>query len=464
MVQMRNRTFDEIEVGATASVSRTLTATDVEALALVAGDVETFHLDLAAEVRGGPASAPGVAAASLVAGLLNRRLPGPGSAIVGTRFTYDGKLVTGDTITATVTARSKQPRGRRIEFACRATNAEGDLLVDGVATVAAPAERITFGAIATPEIVLRRNDGFARVLQRCDESPPIICGVVHPCDPVSLSGAIEAARRRLIDPILIGPEHKIRAAAEAAGIDLAQYRIVSEPHSHAAADRAVTMARYGEVDALMKGSLHTDELMAAVVPSSTGLRTERRMSHVFVMDVPAYPRLLLITDAAINIEPDLDAKADICQNAIHLAHIIGIAQPKVAILSAAETVNQKVRSSLDAAALCKMADRGQIVGGVLDGPLAFDNAISPEASRTKGIVSPVACVADILVVPDLESGNMLAKQLTYFAGADGAGIVVGARVPIVLTSRADSVRARLYSTAVLKLAAHDRRQKLMPRT
>jgi phosphotransacetylase/acyl dehydratase len=463
MVQMRNRTFDEIEVGATVSVSRTLTATDVEALALAAGDVETFHLDLAAEVRGEPASAPGVAAVSLVAGLINRRLPGPGSAIVGTRFTYGGRLVTGDTVTATVTARSKQARGRRIEFACHATNAEGEMLVEGVATVAAPAERITFGDIATPEIVLRRNDGLARLMKRCEEIPPVFCGVVHPCDPVSLSGAIEAAKRRLIDPILIGPERKIREAAAAAGIDLAPYRIVPEPHSHAAADRAVTMARYGEVEALMKGSLHTDELMAAVVPSATGLRTDRRISHVFVMDVPAYPRLLLITDAAINIEPDLEAKADICQNAINLAHIIGIAEPKVAIMSAAETVNQKVRSSLDAAALCKMADRGQITGGILDGPLAFDNAISPEAARIKGIVSPVAGVADILLVPDLEAGNMLAKQLTYFAGADGAGIVVGARVPIVLTSRADSVRARLYSTAVLKLLAHDRRAKLMAR-
>jgi len=240
--------------------------------------------------------------------------------------------------------------------------------------------------------------------------------------------------------------------------------IVDAPHSHAAADRAVALARSGEVEALMKGSLHTDELMEAVVPMATGLRTERRISHVFVMDVPAYPRTLMITDAAINIAPDLAAKADICQNAINLAHVLGIANPKVAILSAAELVNPKIESTLHAAALCKMADRGQITGGTLDGPLAFDNAVSLEAARTKGIVSEVAGQADILLVPDLESGNMIAKQLTYLAGADSAGIVLGTRVPIVLTSRADNVRTRLASTAVMALVAHDRRAKLLPRT
>jgi phosphotransacetylase len=248
-----------------------------------------------------------------------------------------------------------------------------------------------------------------------------------------------------------------------ANIDITPYRVVNTPHSHAAAENAVAMARAGDVEALMKGSLHTDELMEAVVPSATGLRTERRISHVFVMDVPAYPRTLMITDAAINIAPDLACKADICRNAIDLAHVLGIKVPKVAILSAAETVNPKIESTLHAAALCKMADRGQITGGVLDGPLAFDNAVSPDAAWTKGIVSPVAGVADILLVPDLESGNMMAKQLTYLAGADSAGIVLGARVPIVLTSRADNVRTRLASAAVLKLVAHDRRTRLLPR-
>ena len=272
-------------------------------------------------------------------------------------------------------------------------------------------------------------------------------------------GAIESAKRGLIVPVLVGPEAKIRAVAAEANVDLTPFRIVGTPHSHAAAERAVAMARAGEVDSLMKGSLHTDELMEAVVSAATGLRTERRISHVFVMDVPAYPRPLLITDAAINIAPDLDAKADICRNAIDLAHVLGIELPKIAILSAAETVNAKIESTLHAAALCKMADRGQITGGILDGPLAFDNAISPEAARTKGIVSAVAGMADILLVPDLESGNMIAKQLTYLAGADSAGVVLGARVPIVLTSRADNVRTRLASAAVLLLVAHDRRRE-----
>ncbi len=463
MRQLTNRTFDEIEVGASETVKRTLTATDVEALALAAGDVETFHLDLAPNATAEVATAPGAAAIALVAGVLNRRLPGPGSAIVGTQFRYAGRVRAGDTLTVTVTARVKHAEGNRIEFDCRCTNADAIVLVEGTATVAAPSKRIAYTDIATPDVVLRRNDGLARLLQRCEALEPVVCAVVHPCDHDSLVGAIESAKRGLIVPILVGPEAKIRSVAAEAGVDVTPYRIVSTPHSHAAADRAVEMAREGDVEALMKGSLHTDELMEAVVPAAAGLRTARRISHVFVMDVPAYPRPLFITDAAINIAPDLDAKADICRNAIDLAHILGIEQPKVAILSAAETVNAKIESTLHAAALCKMADRGQITGGILDGPLAFDNAISPQAARTKNIVSAVAGVADILLVPDLESGNMMAKQLTYLAGADSAGIVMGARVPIVLTSRADNVRTRLASAAVLKMVAHDRRGRLLPK-
>jgi len=286
------------------------------------------------------------------------------------------------------------------------------------------------------------------------------CAVVHPCDRDSLLGALEAARRGLIVPVLVGPEAKIRSVAEAHGADLTGITIIGTEHSHEAAARAVQLARQGKVEALMKGSLHTDELLAAVVPTSTGLRTSRRVSHVFILDVPAYPRPLLVTDAAINIQPTLEDKVDIVQNAIDLAHILGIEEPKVAILSAVETVNPKIPSTVDAAALCKMADRGQITGGLLDGPLAFDNAISVEAARTKKIESSVAGRADILLVPDLESGNMLAKQLQYLAGADSAGIVLGTRVPIVLTSRSDSVRTRLASTAILALVANARRNKI----
>jgi phosphate acetyltransferase len=462
MTDFTNRTFDEIEIGATETVARTLTATDVEALALAAGDVEGFHIE------GGDLEdrlfAQGAASIAMIAGLLNRRLPGPGSAIVGSHFHYAGACHVGDTLTATVRAKARNAADHRIEFECRCVNQAGEVLADGIATVAAPTHRIAYANIATPELVLRRNDGFVKLFKRCEALPPVTCAIVHPCDHDSLLGPIEAAKRGLILPVLVGPEGKIRATAASAGADIAPYRIVNVEHSHAAAEKAVEMARAGAVDALMKGSLHTDELMSAVVPSATGLRTARRISHVFVLDVPTYPRLLMVTDAAINLYPTLEDKVDICQNAIDLAHVLGVAEPKVAILSAVETINPKIPGTLDAASLCKMADRGQITGAVLDGPLAFDNAISAEAARTKRISSAVAGQADILLVPDLEAGNMLAKQLQYLAGADSAGIVCGTRVPIVLTSRADTVRTRLVSTAVLKLVAHDRREKMLPKT
>lgn len=302
------------------------------------------------------------------------------------------------------------------------------------------------------------NQVFGRLFQICESLPAVRCAVVHPCDKESLGGAIVAAQRGLIEPILVGPQAKIRAVAKAGGWDLAPWKIVDTEHSHAAADTAVALARSGEVQGLMKGSLHTDELMAAVVASATGLRTSRRISHVFVMDVPTYPRMLLVTDAAVNIAPTIRDKVDIVQNAIDLAHILGVAEPKVAILAAVETVNPEMQATIDAAMLCKMADRGQITGGIIDGPLAFDNAVSVEAARTKHIESSVAGQADILVVPNIEAGNMVAKQLQYLAGADSAGIVLGTRVPIVLTSRADSVHMRLASAAVLKLLAHARAQ------
>jgi phosphate acetyltransferase len=285
--------------------------------------------------------------------------------------------------------------------------------------------------------------------------------VVHPCDLESLKGALMAAEAGLIDPILIGPESKIRGIAQENNLDLRQYRIVDVKHSHESAAMAVTLIRNGDAEAMMKGSLHTDELMAEVVSRAAGLRTARRISHVFLMDVPTYPRPLLITDAAVNIAPTLEEKVHIIQNAIDLAHIIGIPQPKVAILSAVETVNPKIQSTLDAAALCKMADRGQITGGLLDGPLAFDNAVSLMAAKTKGIHSAVAGNAEILVVPDLESGNMLAKQLEYLANALTAGIVLGAKVPIVLTSRADTAETRIASCVIATLIAHHNRNNAL---
>ena len=288
--------------------------------------------------------------------------------------------------------------------------------------------------------------------------------VAHPCEATALAGAVEASENRLIVPILVGPAGKIGEIAKANGIRLDQVRIVDVPHSHAAAAKAVQLVREGQAELLMKGSLHTDELLGAVVARETGLRTGRRISHVFIMDVPTYHKVLIVTDAAINIAPTLEDKADICQNAIDLAVTLGVAQPKVAILAAVETVTSKMPATIDAAALCKMAERGQIKSGLLDGPLAFDNAISKEAARIKGIKSDVAGDPDILLVPDLEAGNMLAKQLSFLANADSAGLVLGARVPIILTSRADSVRSRIASAAVAMLAAHARRQVLQATT
>jgi phosphate acetyltransferase len=301
------------------------------------------------------------------------------------------------------------------------------------------------------------HEKYERLIARAKTVPAASTIVVHPCDEASLHGAVEAAEAGIIVPTLVGPAKKIADTAAAYGLNISKFKIIDVPHSDAAAAKAVELIHQAEGELLMKGSLHTDELMRAVTASATGLRTARRISHVFVMDVPTYSETLFITDAAINIFPDLDVKRDIVQNAIDLYTQVGLGTPRVAILSAVETVTTKIPSTIDAAALCKMADRGQITGGILDGPLAFDNAIDPEAARIKGIKSEVAGRAQILVVPDLEAGNMLAKNLTFLARADAAGIVLGARVPIILTSRADSVRSRMASCAIAVLYAHARR-------
>ena len=302
------------------------------------------------------------------------------------------------------------------------------------------------------------HEKYQHLLERARSVQPVVTAVAHPCDESSLSGAVDAAKLGLIKPILVGPKAKIQAVAKQFKLDISGCELVDAPHSHAAAAAAVELVRAGKAEALMKGSLHTDELMAEVVKKDTGLRTARRISHVFVMDVPSHPDALMISDAAVNIAPTLEDKVDIVQNAIDLARALGAPEVRVAILSAMETVNPKVPSTVEAAALCKMADRGQITGGILDGPLALDNAISPEAAEIKKIVSPVAGRANVLIVPDLDAGNMLAKSLSFLAGADAAGIVLGAKVPIILTSRADSVEARLASCAVATLVAHARRE------
>jgi phosphate acetyltransferase/phosphate butyryltransferase len=365
--------------------------------------------------------------------------------------TFD-ELKVGDSLTATLTVARLDPDRRKVILDCAVTSQDGQVVLSGTAEVVDPREQATRPGAAPPEVRLREpGSRYRDLLAAAQDAPCVRTAVVHPVDAVSLLGAVEAAHAGLIEPVLVGPEAKIRQAAAQAHVDLAPFRLVPTAHSHAAADAAVALARAGEVAALMKGALHTDELMHAVVARDTGLRTGRRISHVFAMDVPTYPRPLLITDAAINIYPTLEDKRDIVQNAIDLAHALGIAAPRVAILSALETVYPKIASTIEAAALCKMAERGQITGAVVDGPMAFDLAVSEEAARTKGFVSPVAGQADILVVPDLEAGNMLAKQLEYLGQAQVAGIVLGARVPIMLTSRADGPLARLASCALAAL-------------
>lgn len=458
---IENRTFDEIQIGDTASLTRSLTRKDIQLFAVMSGDVNPAHLDeeYARSDLFRKIIAHGMWGGSLISTVLGTMLPGPGTIYLGQTLRFKRPVALWDTVTVSVTALTKDEEKHRITFDCKCVNQKGEDVITGTAEVIAPTEKVKRPRAILPEVHLHDHGARYRELIALTLGlEPIRVAVVHPCDRNSLLGAIDAAQASLIIPTLIGPEAKIHAAAEADGIDLSPYSLIATEHSHAAAAQAVAMARAGEVDALMKGSLTTEELMQAVVAKETGLRTGRRMSHVAAVDVPTYPRPLFITDAAINIYPSLEDKRDIVQNAIDLALTLGIQTPKVAILSAIESVSPKLQSTLEAAALCKMADRGQISGGLVDGPLAFDDAVSPEAAQAKGIVSPVAGQADILVAPDLETGNMLTKQLEYLAEAQAADIVLGARVPIVLTSRADNPLTRQASCAVALLLA---RQKKM---
>ncbi len=463
MEMIENRTFYEIKIGDTASLVRTLSKKDIDLFAVMSGDVNPAHVDeeYARSDLFHKIIAHGMWGASLISTLLGTKLPGPGTIYLDQSLSFHHPVMVGDTITVTVTVRTKEADGHQVTFDCECCNQHGEEVISGNAKVIAPTDKVRRPRAILPEVHLHNHGVWYRhLLDLAEGLPPIRTAVVHPVDSNALLGAIEAARASLIIPVLVGPADKIHAAATAQNIDLSAYTMVPTEHSHAAATQAVALARAGEVDALMKGSLNTDELMQAAVAPGIGLATDLRMSHVFVLVVPTYPRPLFITDAALNIYPDLEAKRDIVQNAIDLAHVLGIQMPRVAILSAVETVNPKIRSTLEAAALCKMADRGQITGGVVNGPLAFDNAVSPEAARAKGIVSPVAGQADILVVPDLEAGNMLVKQLEYLAEAQITGIVLGARVPIVLTSRADDPRARLASCALALLVAQSKMRTL----
>lgn len=454
METIENRTFDDLRIGDSASLTRTLTHKDIELFAVMSGDVNPAHLDeeYAKSDMFHKVIAHGMWTGALISTVLGTQLPGPGTIYLGQSLRFLRPVGLGDLVTVKLTVTELHPENRHVTLDCLVTNQDGKPVVTGTAEIIAPGEKISRPRMALPEVRLREPGGrYRALLAAAREAPPVRTAVVHPVDTVSLLGAVEAAHAGLIEAVLVGPEAKIRKAAQDAGVDLAGFEVVPTAHSQAAAEAAVALARAGKIGALMKGALHTDELMHPVVAKDSGLRTGRRISHVFAMDVPSYPRPLFITDAAINVYPTLEDKRDIVQNAIDLAHALGIAAPRVAILSALETVYPKLASTIEAAALCKMAERGQIAGGIVDGPMAFDLAVSEAAARTKGFVSPVAGQADILVVPDLEAGNMLAKQLEYLADAQVAGIVLGARVPIMLTSRADGPLARLASCALAAL-------------
>jgi phosphate acetyltransferase/phosphate butyryltransferase len=458
--RIENRTFKELSVGDSDSYSHTLTPQDFERFSIAAGELDPAAVESGLATTNGFQAIAGSSGwgGALVAAMIAGRFPGAGTEFLGQTLETKGAAAPGDVISLALNVKSKTPAGRRIALDCRGVNQRGDLILSGTVEVAAPSEKISRrGVRGETAEVHEKGRRYRRLLEMARGLAPLKTAVVHPVDEASLVGAVEAAREGLIEAILIGPEAKIRHAAEQARIDISPYEIVSTEHSHAAAQTAVAMARSGAAEAVMKGALHTDELMRAVVDSQLGLRTSRRISHVFAIDAPSYPRALFITDAAINIYPTLIDKRDIIQNAIDMVLALGIVSPRVAILSAVETVSPDIKSTLDAAALCKMADRGQIVGGILDGPLAFDNAVSAEAARTKGIVSPVAGRADILVAPDIEAGNMLAKQLEYLADAEMAGVVLGARAPIMLTSRADKTIARIGSCAIALLLARHKR-------
>lgn len=459
---IENKTYDEISIGDEAFLEKRLTMEDIKLFAIMSGDVNPAHVDddFAKSSRFQEIIAHGMWGGALISTVLGTKLPGPGTVYLGQTLAFKAPVMLGDVLRVIVRVDQMDDKRHHIVFACRCENQRGDTVIEGEARVLAPTKKVSRQRTVMPEVRLSERGQLHAILTAADHPDPMHTAVVHPVDDSSIRGAVASAKQQLIIPTLVGPRDKILAAADTAEVDIQDFEIVDTPHSHAAAERAVQMARAGQIEALMKGALHTDELLHEVVKREGGLRTERCLSHVMAFDVPTYPRPLFITDAAINIYPGLAQKRDITQNAIELAHAIGNAHPRVAILSAVETINPKLNATIDAAALCKMAERGQITGGILDGPLAFDSAVSEDSRATKGIESPVAGRADILMAPDLEAANMLMKQLSYLADAKGAGVVVGARVPIMLTSRADDALTRIASSALALLLADYQRKSL----
>jgi len=454
---IESKTYDEISIGDTASTEHVLTPDDAMAFASISG----FHAmlnsaELVQRAGGIPPTGPNMWCASLISGLFSMNIPGPGCTLTNVCLSFYHRIRVGDRIFVNVSVVAKEDATKKIIFDCQAKNADGTPIFSGKADLLAPTEKLRWSTLPLPQLIVNNPyRHYLGLIERANAKPPVKTAIVWPCDEVSLGGAFQAFKDKLIAPFLVGPEKQIRELAENMQLDLGTIPIVHIEQSRSAAFRAVELAKNSEVQMLMKGSLHTDEIMGAVVSRDGGMRIGRRISHVFALDVPSYHKTLFVTDAAVNIQPDFETKIDILQNAIDMMLAIGIDTPKVAILSAVESVNPAIPSTLDAAALCKMVDRGQINGAIVDGPLAFDNAISSEAARIKKIKSRVAGDADLLMVPNLEAGNILFKELQYLAGALAAGVVVGAKVPVVLTSRADGELARMASCALGVLLAKE---------
>jgi phosphate acetyltransferase len=452
---IESKTFDEIAVGDTARTDHVLTTDDAMAFASISGFTAVLSPEEVIERTGGiPPTGPNMWCASLISGLFSMHIPGPGVTLKNITLSFHNRIRVGDQILVQVKVTAKDNATKVVSFDCEAHNGDGLSIFTGKAEAIPPVKKLRWSTMPVPKLIV--NNPYRRyneMIARATAKPAVRTAIAWPCDEVSLGGALQAYKDKLIVPVLVGSEEKIRAVAKSLELDLEDVRIVDVATSKASAIKAVELARNGEVEMLMKGSLHTDEIMGAVVSREGGMRTGRRISHVFALDVPMYHKTLFVTDAAINIQPDLETKISILQNAIDMMVKLGIENPKVAILSAVESVNPAIPSTLEAAALCKMVDRGQITGAIVDGPLAFDNAISSEAARIKKITSRVSGDVDLLMVPNLEAGNILFKELQYLAGALAAGVVIGAKVPVVLTSRADGEMARMASCALGVLLA-----------
>jgi phosphate acetyltransferase len=453
---IENRTYDEIQVGDQSVLTRTLRPEDIQLFAIMSGDVNPAHVDpeYAHSSMFHEVIAHGMWGGALISTVLGTEFPGPGTIYISQTLKFSRPVKVGDTVTITVKCKQKFDHNKHMLFDCLCTNQDGLKVIAGEAEVLAPTEKIKRARVAMPEITISDRDArYRQLFGRARGLKPIAAAFVHPCDPSSLRTALSVRDTGFMKPVLIGPEALLRALAEQQKLEFGATRVIDVPHRRAAAARAVDMARKGDVAALVQGSLTTEELLrAAIAPN--GLRTARRLSHVLYIDVPTNQRPLFITDMMVNIEPTLQDKVDIAQNAIDFAHLMGVPEPKVAVLAGLETVTPRMRATLDAAALCKMADRGQITGGIVDGPLGFDNAVSLVSARTAGIKSAVAGSADVLLAPDLESGNMLAKQLEHLSDAISGGVVVGGQVPIVLANRGDSVESRMASCVLAVIVAN----------